>query len=332
MLFTECNTRLEKCPKCDYERQPEDDERFSQAECPRCGIVYGKYMQSEMQYRAAKASMEKDGSQNQKLTKGRSNRWISCVLVGGLLLSVAAYAIHFRDSKRWDQLFAEAVNLSNSGHFAESLELANSALAKAERERKIDRKKILEIRLLTAKCEEELGQYQSALKTLEHVKADQEQIYGVNHLEVRKTLSAMASLYYKMGETKKGERLIGQIVSEDEKEGGASVKAPASAFGHTVSEGYAFHRDSRADNVQSHNVNNHSSQKSVKACIDQCQSDFDSCYGSINHFQSPDSSVFRSIDAYNNESSRLASNIQSQDRMCEQQKKTCERLCAAEAK
>jgi hypothetical protein len=33
---------MTKCPKCAYERTPQDDGIVSEAECPRCGAVYAK--------------------------------------------------------------------------------------------------------------------------------------------------------------------------------------------------------------------------------------------------------------------------------------------------
>lgn len=37
--------RLEKCPKCQYERQPGDDDFASPFECPKCGVVYALAME-----------------------------------------------------------------------------------------------------------------------------------------------------------------------------------------------------------------------------------------------------------------------------------------------
>lgn len=34
------------CPKCDYERQPEDERYTPTAECPKCGVVYEKFMEA----------------------------------------------------------------------------------------------------------------------------------------------------------------------------------------------------------------------------------------------------------------------------------------------
>lgn len=33
------------CPKCGYERRPDDDRFVSNLECPKCGIVYAKYQE-----------------------------------------------------------------------------------------------------------------------------------------------------------------------------------------------------------------------------------------------------------------------------------------------
>ncbi|GAB6110578.1 hypothetical protein [Desulfomicrobium salsuginis] len=37
--------RLEKCPKCDYERRKGDDDFASPFECPKCGVVYALAME-----------------------------------------------------------------------------------------------------------------------------------------------------------------------------------------------------------------------------------------------------------------------------------------------
>jgi len=37
--------RLEKCPKCQYERQADDDDFATPFECPKCGVVYALAME-----------------------------------------------------------------------------------------------------------------------------------------------------------------------------------------------------------------------------------------------------------------------------------------------
>lgn len=37
--------RLEKCPKCEYERRDGDDDFASPFECPKCGVVYALAME-----------------------------------------------------------------------------------------------------------------------------------------------------------------------------------------------------------------------------------------------------------------------------------------------
>jgi uncharacterized RDD family membrane protein YckC len=37
---------FETCPKCNYKRQPEDDEFASKTECPKCGVIYEKFLES----------------------------------------------------------------------------------------------------------------------------------------------------------------------------------------------------------------------------------------------------------------------------------------------
>jgi hypothetical protein len=37
--------RLEKCPKCSYERKKGDDDFASPFECPKCGVVYALAME-----------------------------------------------------------------------------------------------------------------------------------------------------------------------------------------------------------------------------------------------------------------------------------------------
>lgn len=35
------------CPKCGYERKPKDDEFVSRTECPRCGVIYAKFLDKQ---------------------------------------------------------------------------------------------------------------------------------------------------------------------------------------------------------------------------------------------------------------------------------------------
>jgi uncharacterized RDD family membrane protein YckC/DNA-directed RNA polymerase subunit RPC12/RpoP len=36
------------CPKCDYKRQPKDNEYTPATECPKCGVIYGKFMEAHL--------------------------------------------------------------------------------------------------------------------------------------------------------------------------------------------------------------------------------------------------------------------------------------------
>jgi len=34
------------CPKCNYERQPKDEDFTPKTECPKCGVIYEKFLES----------------------------------------------------------------------------------------------------------------------------------------------------------------------------------------------------------------------------------------------------------------------------------------------
>lgn len=40
------SSQMRVCPKCNYERQPKDDEFTPTTECPKCGVIYEKFLGS----------------------------------------------------------------------------------------------------------------------------------------------------------------------------------------------------------------------------------------------------------------------------------------------
>jgi hypothetical protein len=104
--------RLEKCPRCEYERREGDDEYATPYECPRCGVVYALAM--EELHRKNRGRMHQDEAEVDELRRraqardesvgasqvggamfvGRERSWagiVLAVLVG--LAALAAYLL-----------------------------------------------------------------------------------------------------------------------------------------------------------------------------------------------------------------------------------------------
>lgn len=99
--------RLEKCPKCEYERRDGDDDFASPYECPKCGVVYALAMEEvrrknrgqELQDEAEVEEMRRLAqAQNENI---RSSQVGSAMFVGqekstawvGVVLALAAAAL-----------------------------------------------------------------------------------------------------------------------------------------------------------------------------------------------------------------------------------------------
>ena len=97
--------RLEKCPKCGYERQAKDNGYASPFECPQCGVVYALAMeevrrlnkgQQQQDEAEAHERRSKTGDQDPRVRSGqvggamfvgqeRSWTWVYVVVGLGLL-------------------------------------------------------------------------------------------------------------------------------------------------------------------------------------------------------------------------------------------------------
>lgn len=99
--------RLERCPKCTYERREGDDDFSSPFECPKCGVVYalameelrrrdrGQELQDEAEAdelrRLAQAQDENIRSTQvgSAMFVGNEKSWVWLIVVGVLILAAA---------------------------------------------------------------------------------------------------------------------------------------------------------------------------------------------------------------------------------------------------
>jgi Zn ribbon nucleic-acid-binding protein len=84
-------TTITKCLKCGYERTKKDDEFISKEECPKCGVVYAKLTDKQMQSPEKEektiVEIQKDAKKKIKISH--------YVAISALLLIVALVAFHF---------------------------------------------------------------------------------------------------------------------------------------------------------------------------------------------------------------------------------------------
>lgn len=105
--------RLEKCPKCAYERQATDNQFASAFECPQCGVVYalameevkrrnlGQQLQDEAEVAALKAESNATGSQIPTpqvggavfIGKERSSTWIVVLILVACCVGLAFFIL-----------------------------------------------------------------------------------------------------------------------------------------------------------------------------------------------------------------------------------------------
>lgn len=100
--------RLEKCPRCAYERRAGDDTFASPYECPRCGVVYALAMEEirrldkgrALQDEAEAAVLRQQTDQGLRagasqvggaLFVGRNRSWTWLVLIAALAMGVILY-------------------------------------------------------------------------------------------------------------------------------------------------------------------------------------------------------------------------------------------------
>lgn len=86
------------CPKCGYERQPEDDDFIAKSECPRCGIVYEKF--AERQRKLNESEKMAFGRKDRSKNPLARNLTIWCFIVLAI-----AFAVKFKNNKTPSSLF-----------------------------------------------------------------------------------------------------------------------------------------------------------------------------------------------------------------------------------
>lgn len=67
------------CPKCDYERRPEDDGFTPEGECPKCGLIYEKF-------RPAAFSVYREPASPPRQAKAHGPKVFKALLLVGLAL------------------------------------------------------------------------------------------------------------------------------------------------------------------------------------------------------------------------------------------------------
>lgn len=103
--------RLEKCPKCEYERREGDDDFASPYECPKCGVVYALAMEEvRLRDRGKELQAEAEADELRRLAREqgqhvRSSQVGSAMFVGeeksrawivvAVLLVLAGLAAYF---------------------------------------------------------------------------------------------------------------------------------------------------------------------------------------------------------------------------------------------
>jgi len=77
--------RLEKCPRCAYERRTGDDAYASPYECPKCGVVYALAMEEvHRQDRGRQLQDEAEADEQRRLAQARGGD-IGATQVGGAM-------------------------------------------------------------------------------------------------------------------------------------------------------------------------------------------------------------------------------------------------------
>ena len=79
--------RLEKCPKCNYERREGDDAYASPYECPKCGVVYGLAMEEvHRRDRGQQLQDEAEVEESRRLAQTRSGEYDSSQVGGAMFV------------------------------------------------------------------------------------------------------------------------------------------------------------------------------------------------------------------------------------------------------
>jgi len=71
---------MKKCPKCGYERKPED------TECPRCKIVYEKYYSVQVKKRAEESKRQREAKKSELQNKKKS--YITGIIIVLVFISI----------------------------------------------------------------------------------------------------------------------------------------------------------------------------------------------------------------------------------------------------
>lgn len=74
------------CPKCDYERRPEDDGLTPEGECPKCGLIYEKF-------RSAAFSGYREPASTPVQARGHGAKVFKALLLVGIAL-ISWYGWH----------------------------------------------------------------------------------------------------------------------------------------------------------------------------------------------------------------------------------------------
>ena len=79
--------RLEKCPKCNYERRDGDDAYASPYECPKCGVVYGLAMEEvHRRDRGQQLQDEAEVEERRRLAQARSGEFDNSQVGGAMFV------------------------------------------------------------------------------------------------------------------------------------------------------------------------------------------------------------------------------------------------------
>ena len=79
--------RLEKCPKCNYERRQGDDAYASPYECPKCGVVYGLAMEDvRRRDRGQQLQDEAEAEERRRLAQDRSGEFDNSQVGGAMFV------------------------------------------------------------------------------------------------------------------------------------------------------------------------------------------------------------------------------------------------------
>lgn len=222
-----------RCPKCGYERQTVDDEFVPEGECPRCGVVYRNYLQAKYE-KAELRSSTGDFSHQSHGNKGKAGRAVAFIAFGVALCCLAYYSAPFLkktwDGLRWETLLKEASSLYDQKLYHEAAVPAKRALSGAEGKLGPDSIELSGLLDLLQRIHADIEDYQSAVKYLERLRTIQEKTLGESHQDTRDTMSALISLYYKLGDNDRARPLMSKLISLQGRDVPAQDPLPAPLY------------------------------------------------------------------------------------------------------